>query len=141
MHRHCFTYGSLMSADIMSRVCAAQLTGIPASLAGFSRHPVRGEAYPGIVPAARGRVDGLLYQDLPVAVWRRLDAFEGDLYERRSVSVTLADGRSMEADTYVFKPEHSHLLEPGDWDFTDFMQRGKADFEARYLGFDWLAQV
>ena len=46
--RHCFTYGSLMWADIMARVCGHEFVSEPASLADHCRHPVHGEDYPGL---------------------------------------------------------------------------------------------
>jgi gamma-glutamylcyclotransferase (GGCT)/AIG2-like uncharacterized protein YtfP len=138
MSQHCFTYGSLMCADIMARVAGSPAHAEPATLHGYARHPVRGEEYPGMVPAPRGTVSGVLYRALPDAAWARLDAFEGDRYARRQVSVILADGRSKAAWTYVFKPEHAHLLATGEWDFAAFLGQGKARFEALYLGFDKL---
>jgi gamma-glutamylcyclotransferase (GGCT)/AIG2-like uncharacterized protein YtfP len=138
MSQHCFAYGSLMCADIMARVAGGAPMGEPASLSGYVRHPVHGEEYPGIVPAPRGAVSGILYRDLPASAWVRLDAFEGDRYVRRQVSVTMADGRVETAWAYVFKPEHAHLLEAGEWDFGAFLRQGKARFEALYLGFDSL---
>ena len=43
MTRHRFAYGSLMWADIMARACGREFAGVPASLAGDRRQPVRGE--------------------------------------------------------------------------------------------------
>ncbi|MBK6744037.1 MAG: gamma-glutamylcyclotransferase [Hydrogenophilales bacterium] len=138
MSRHCFTYGSLMCADIMSRVCAVDLRSVPATLPGFSRHPVRDATYPGIQPAGNARVDGLLYLDLPESAWPRLDAFEGEMYARTLVQVELSGGHTAETWAYVFKPEHRHLLMTGDWDFKAFLRCGKSHFEVCYLGFDRL---
>ncbi|MBL8437543.1 MAG: gamma-glutamylcyclotransferase [Zoogloeaceae bacterium] len=141
MRLHCFTYGSLMCDDIMSAVCGLErgrLVGEPAWLADFSRHPVRGEAYPGMVPAPSGAVEGVLYRGLPAAAWPRLDEFEGAQYERQAVRIRTASGEPLEAETYVFRPEFAHLLLPGDWDFDAFLREGKARFMAGYLGFDRL---
>lgn len=136
---HCFTYGSLMCADIMARVCGLAVTGEDARLAGYARHPVRGEDYPGLVPDAAGEVHGLLYRDLPASAWPRLDAFEGEMYARLPVRVESAAGMVHKAWAYVFIPEYRHLLQPGEWDFARFLASGRARFESRYLGFDSLA--
>ncbi len=133
---HAFTYGSLMWADIMGRVCGAEFASEPASLAGHARHPVRGEDYPGLQPAAGGSVPGRLYRDVDTAAWARLDVFEGAQYERADVIVTLADGTTLPAQVYRFRPEFADRLLPGDWDAQAFEREGHARFTARYAGFD-----
>lgn len=133
---HCFTYGSLMWADIMARVCGREFASEPATLAGHSRHPVRGEDYPGLRPAADGVVAGRLYRDVDAAAWARLDAFEGDEYERVDVLVALADGRTVPAQVYRFKGDVAERLLPGAWDVDAFGREGRARFLARYVGFD-----
>lgn len=142
MHEHCFTYGSLMCEDIMSAVCGTPCTRhAPATLAEHRRHPVIGQHYPGMVPAPGSAVRGVLYLDLPSSAWPRLDAFEGEEYTRERVTVTLADGRSVTAWTYVFKPQYASRLVAGDWDFEHFLLHGKARFEAAYLGFGALGDT
>ena len=132
----CFTYGSLMWADIMARVCGRVLASEPARLFGHSRHPVRGEDYPGLRPAAGGVIEGRLYRGIDESLWRRLDAFEGADYERVQVSVVLPDGRADAAWVYQFRAEPAAgLLLPGDWDPQAFEREGRARFMAQYIGF------
>ena len=138
MPQHCFTYGSLMCDDIMAAVAGLRAAAVPAQLDGYRRSPVIGEHYPGMVPAAGDKVEGVLYLELPDTAWARLDAFEGDEYRREQVSVACADGRIETAWTYVFKPEYAARLAVGAWDFERFLETGKARFEARYMGFDSL---
>ncbi|PTT86532.1 gamma-glutamylcyclotransferase [Pelomonas sp. HMWF004] len=133
---HCFTYGSLMWADIMARVCGHEFASVPATLAGHRRHPVCGEDYPGLRPATGHAVPGRLYLDVTQAAWARLDAFEGVEYERVQVQVTLADGRLRPAQVYLFCADAAHRLLPGDWDAEAFEREGRARFIARYAGFD-----
>jgi gamma-glutamylcyclotransferase (GGCT)/AIG2-like uncharacterized protein YtfP len=132
----CFTYGSLMCEDIMSHVAGLPLQGEPALLAGYARHAVRDEDYPGMVPLTGGQVAGVLYRDLAGTALDRLDRFEGEMYERCRVFVRDAQGLDTEAWTYVFRPGFSHLLLPGDWSFEHFLASGKTRFTARYMGFD-----
>ncbi|WP_457325709.1 gamma-glutamylcyclotransferase family protein [Roseateles sp. P5_E11] len=136
MTRHCFTYGSLMWADIMARVCGREFASEPASLAGHARHPVRGQDYPGLRAAAGGLVPGRLYRDVDADAWERLDAFEGVEYERADVVVALADGNALLAQVYRFRPEFADRLLPGDWDADAFAQEGRERFIARYVGFE-----
>ena len=138
MTRHCFTYGSLMWADIMARVCGREFASEPASLADHRRHPVRGQDYPGLRAAPGGLVPGRLYRDVDEAAWARLDAFEGDEYERADVVVTLAGGATLAAQVYRFRAEFLPRLLPGDWDADAFEREGRARFMARYVGFDLL---
>ncbi|RTL21873.1 MAG: gamma-glutamylcyclotransferase [Burkholderiales bacterium] len=138
MTHHCFTYGSLMWADIMARVCGRGFASEPAVLAGHRRHPVRGQDYPGLWPAPGHEVPGRLYLDVDAAAWARLDAFEGDEYERVEVQVRLADGRCAAAQAYRFRAACRDRLLPGDWDADAFAREGRQRFEARYLGFDAL---
>ena len=136
MTSHCFTYGSLMWADIMARVCGREFASEPASLADHARHPVRGQDYPGLRPAPGGVVPGRLYRDVDAAAWARLDAFEGEEYERAEVQVTLADGRVLPAQVYRFRGDFESRLLPGAWDAEAFEREGRARFLARYAGFD-----
>ena len=136
--RHCFTYGSLMWADIMARVCGHEFPSEPASLADHRRHPVRGQDYPGLRTAPGGEVPGRLYLDVTDEAWARLDAFEGDEYERADVVVALADGRTLPAQVYRFRTEVADRLLPGDWDVEAFAREGRQRFMARYVGFEVL---
>ena len=136
---HCFTYGSLMWADIMARVCGREFASEPASLAGHSRHPVRGQDYPGLRPAAAGLVPGRLYRDVDATAWTRLDAFEGEEYERVEVLVALADGSTVPAQVYRFRGDFAERLLPGAWDVDAFEREGRERFLARYVGFDLIA--
>ena len=133
---HCFTYGSLMWAAIMARVGGREFAGEPASLAGYARRPVRGQDYPGLQAAVGGVVEGRLYRDVDAAAWARLDAFEGEEYERVAVQVTLADGSSLPAFVFRFRAEFAGRLLPGDWDVAAFEREGRQRFVARYAGFD-----
>ena len=135
MSAHIFTYGSLMCADIMRAACGGLPASMPARLSGFSRHPVAGEDYPGIRRNAGHSVAGLLYLDVAPQQVSRLDVFEGVQYAREEVCVTLDDGRTHTAFTYVFKPDFLHLLEPGEWSLEAFLSAGHERFRRRYAGF------
>jgi gamma-glutamylcyclotransferase (GGCT)/AIG2-like uncharacterized protein YtfP len=136
-----FAYGSLMCADIMSAAAGLNCAGEPARLAGYARHPVVGEAYPGVMPQPSASVSGVLYRDLDAAAFARLDAFEGDLYDRISLTVELADGASAPAWCYVVKAVYRDRLAPGDWNFETFLTEGKTRFQRQYLGFTILGRA
>lgn len=134
----CFTYGSLMSEDIMSAVTGVRAAHCGATLDGYRRHPVIGAEYPGMVAGTGHQVRGVLYLELPPTAWPRLDRFEGGEYERRIVEVALADGTRKPAWTYVFRDDLASRLDKGDWDFERFLREGKARFVAEYFGFNTL---
>lgn len=136
--RHCFTYGSLMWADIMARVCGHDFPSEPASLADHQRHPVRGQDYPGLRAMPGVGVAGRLYLDVTESAWARLDAFEGEEYERADVVVSLAGGRRLPAQVYRFRAGFADRLLPGDWDAEAFARQGRQRFIARYVGFEAL---
>ncbi|MBT0961275.1 gamma-glutamylcyclotransferase family protein [Denitromonas iodatirespirans] len=128
----CFTYGSLMCEDIFRAVTGQPCRTEPAALAGYRRHPVRGEDYPGIRPAGDATVDGVLYHGVSPAALARLDAFEGAHYLREAVEVRTVGGAMVAAWVYVFHPAQAHRLAPGDWDAAAFKRHGKVRFLRRY---------
>jgi len=135
---NCFTYGTLMCQDIMAEVTGCQLLGEPATLTDHRRLSVAGQEYPGLVVAEGYAVEGIVYRDVPLSIWERLDRFEGAMYERIAVSLRLADGKTMPAETYLVRPEFEKRLEPIDWDFDQFLRQGKSRFTAGYLGYEQL---
>jgi gamma-glutamylcyclotransferase (GGCT)/AIG2-like uncharacterized protein YtfP len=133
--RHLFAYGTLMCDDIFAEVSGLQRSGIPAALCGYRRRSVVGAAYPGIIACAEDRVDGVIYRALPASAWRRLDRFEGEMYLRQGVRVQLAGGGAAMAETYVVRPAYRRRLTSVDWDFTEFLCRGKSQFRREYRGY------
>lgn len=132
MRAHCFTYGSLMCPDIMAAVAGRAYRSVPAVLDGYRRRPVLGQAYPGIRPDADHRVAGVLYFDVSAPAWQRLDAFEGEEYQRDRVAVALDEGAVLDAWVYVFRPRFAHRLGAGGWDYERFLRTGKACFMAQW---------
>lgn len=96
-----FAYGTLMCDDIMREVSGCDLSHRPGTLHGYSRRAVKGEDYPAIVADETGVVVGVIYLDVPDSAWRRLDAFEGEMYARQAVQVDLSDGVTLVAGVYV----------------------------------------
>lgn len=128
-----FAYGTLIHPDVMHAVTGRRLASRPASLTGFRRVRVRGERYPGIVPDAGSRTEGRLYEGLDEGLLEQLDAFEGDLYERRAVAVRSTDG-AVWAVTYVVPRCNRARLEPGPWDEARFLREDLPGFVARCRG-------
>ena len=124
-----------MCEDIMEDVSGCCLSRIAGTLRGYSRRHVKGEHYPALVLDEKGCVEGVVYRNLPISAWDRLDRFEGEMYARQIVEVELKGGSSLRAETYVVKPNFLDRLDQTDWDFADFLRNGKASFQRHYKGY------
>ncbi|KAG2149077.1 uncharacterized protein EDB93DRAFT_1143515 [Suillus bovinus] len=98
-----FFYGTLMHPEILKRVIGndgSQLQMCPALLPDYTRHQVKNEDYPGILPYSQSRVmfdhdlnpdeksvRGSLVTGLSDEDVKLLDVFEGDQYTRELVPV------------------------------------------------------
>jgi gamma-glutamylcyclotransferase (GGCT)/AIG2-like uncharacterized protein YtfP len=130
-----FTYGSLMCEDIMFAVVGGPLHYTRALLPRYRRYLVKNEHYPGVMPSACGSVDGIVYHDISSEGWARLDRFEGELYNRRLVTVFYENEDEAQVHCYVFRPEFRQQLTTEEWDFNTFLLHGKRLFQTRYPGF------
>jgi gamma-glutamylcyclotransferase (GGCT)/AIG2-like uncharacterized protein YtfP len=120
-----FTYGTLMLAEVMEIVAGHRLPSRRAELPGYGRRLLRGAVYPGLVPAAGETTAGVLWEGLDAPALARIDRFEGSLYVRPELCVTLAPGERCTAFVYLLRPEHRALATAGAWD--------EAEFRARHL--------
>ena len=108
MTEYLFVYGTLAPGRQNAHVLAGVPgTWEPATVRGILFPNGRGAAagYPGFVPDDRGpSVRGFLFtSERLVDHWARLDAFEGDGYERRKVRVERGIGGRVEAHVYALR--------------------------------------
>ncbi|KAI8142056.1 Butirosin biosynthesis, BtrG-like protein [Fennellomyces sp. T-0311] len=136
MSEAAFFYGTLMAAEVRSRVICgllatpaqkeaklATLRLRPAILKGHRRHALKNLDYPGVVYTGReeDQVVGVLCEGLYSQDVKRLDAFEGDEYKRCSVEVTPTDGQTpVNCQVYIWIEGDEHLL-PHDWELDGFV--------------------
>jgi gamma-glutamylcyclotransferase (GGCT)/AIG2-like uncharacterized protein YtfP len=126
-----FTYGTLMIPSVMYAVTARRFRIKKSILKGYARFTVKGESYPGIIPIADAITEGIVYFDVDEPSLERLDAFEGDLYQRTPVRVETEDKKILSADTYVIPPKYRGYLSGKEWDENEFIQKElKAFLEA-----------
>jgi gamma-glutamylcyclotransferase (GGCT)/AIG2-like uncharacterized protein YtfP len=116
-----FTYGTLQVPEVMEAVTGRAFPSEAAVLDGYARFIVRRQAYPGILAAPGAATPGRVYADVDAGSLRRLDRFEGDLYERRRVSVSVAGGECLAAETYVVPATRRHCLSAEPWDIERFI--------------------
>lgn len=112
----------------MKAVTGQAFSGQEAVLNNWARFRVRASEYPGITPQQDSQVTGKLYWGLDEKVMSKLDAFEGEKYERVVVQVAMADGSFEEAYTYAIKEDCRNLLSADPWDFDRFLQNGLEKF-------------
>ena len=109
-----------MLAEVME-IVAGQLPERRAGvLAGFRRGKLRGRLYPGLVPDAAARVEGVLWEGLDATALARIDRFEGALYERQHGEVMLPAAERRATHVYVLVPAQRSLLLERDWDEAEF---------------------
>jgi gamma-glutamylcyclotransferase (GGCT)/AIG2-like uncharacterized protein YtfP len=120
-----FIYGTLMSPRVVSTLLGRPILSDfpPATLSGFSRHPVRDHVFPGTIPNANGEVQGRLLEDnmlCPLDI-TLLDWFEGDEYDRRMVKVCTESGVSLDAHVYIWRRDLiGELKLDEEWSYENF---------------------
>ena len=124
----------------MFAVSGGPLPHTPALLSGYRRFTVEHEHYPGVVPSAKGLVDGIVYHNIPQEAWARLDRFEGEMYSRRLVNVRYENGGLAQVYCYVFRQEFRHRITEEEWDLETFLRFGKKIFQTQYLGYKHIEQ-
>jgi len=130
-----FAYGTLMIPAVMYAVTARHFRFKKAMLRGYARFTVKGESYPGIIPASDAVTEGIIYLNVDEASLERLDIFEGDLYQRTPVGVEAEGEEILNAATYVIKPEYRGFLSSKAWDAKEFAQKDLEAFLETYQGF------
>ncbi len=135
-----FVYGTLMHPEVMRAITNRVHTPHGAVLTGYARYRVMGELYPGLTPEQDAETPGILFQGLTGAELRKLDAFEGSLYQRVRVAVRLEAGDSVEAQTYVIVPSCRYRLSDRPWSINAFGRQGLRQFIERYSGFRRVAR-
>ena len=127
MKSHVFTYGSLMFAEVWTRVVTGRYRSIEGMLNDHARFAVTGQDYPGMVHAVGSRVTGVVHLDVDAEDLVHLDRFEGDDYRRVTVPVICADDASRSCATYLYQPVDRLRSTP--WDPSAFaMERFLATY-------------
>ena len=130
-----FTYGTLMDAAIMHKVCAENFSSQAAVISGYLRKKLIDEVYPGIIAQPDASVQGRVYFDVSAQALQYLDDFEGDYYQREAVVAILDNAETVQAETYVMTAASASLLSQEDWSLEEFLQRDKPLFEEKYGGY------
>lgn len=128
--KHCFFfYGTLMDALVFEMVIGKNHSGIrkqPAVLKDFKRVKVNGAKYPAVFSSIGEQVEGILVEGITSEYAVCLDEFEDDQYERQNVSVSLNDGKNINALVYIAGPKM--LLEDKAWDLEEWVLNDRSQF-------------
>ncbi len=119
-----FAYGILQDPSVFLSVIGRVPESAPAFVRDYSARPVAGATYPGLIPCPGAHAHGRIYFGLTEAELKRLDAFEGEFYERIPISAIPRSERTEAAAwAYCFREGHRHRLESGEWTFERYRQR------------------
>jgi gamma-glutamylcyclotransferase (GGCT)/AIG2-like uncharacterized protein YtfP len=130
-----FVYGTLMIPSVMYAVTTRKFRSADAVLRGYARYTVKGESYPGIIPETDAVTEGIVRLDVDELSLKRLDAFEGDLYQRTPISVETEKGAIFNVETYIVKPEYRDSLSTKKWNLEEFSKNHLESFLKTYSGF------
>lgn len=132
MNNKLFVYGSLMAPEVVQTLLRRMPSKIqdPAFIHGFTRHPVRGCAFPGLVRSLTpsSRVEGLLFEDLTVKDMEILDWFEDEAYEKIVVDVHVQGDNSVvgsvvQALVYLWSHPLEELDVDSSWCYRTFREQ------------------
>ena len=124
-----------MIPDVMYAVTTREFRFMDAILRGYACLAVKGESYPGIIPTTDAVTKGILYFDVDELSLERLDAFEGNLYQRTMVRIETEEKEIRDAETYVIKPEYRGYLSWEAWDVQKFIRKDLETFLETFSGF------
>lgn len=130
---HLFTYGSLMYRHVWERVVAGTYRMCSGVVHGYVRRRIVGATYPALVRAApTDTVAGMVYLNLSARDLLVVDAFEeeGTAYIRIEVPVTLENGGTLHAWTYLYR--HLADVDHTAWNPEEFERTGLERFLATY---------
>ena len=121
-----------MIPEIWTAVTGSTRIGEPATLRNHARFLVAGADFPGLVASndSNRQVAGCVYRDLDERIFRSLDRYEDDFYQREQVQVDCTNGAILTCVTYLVPSEHFSLLSEQDWSLETF----RAEALPRYLG-------
>lgn len=117
----------------MEAVTGRSFEAQPVRLPDHMIYRMKNAEYPGVIQQPDSSVAGVLYQDLSERDFRALDAFEGEQYQRRLVSVLKKDETSIDAWAYIVREEKQDDLLLATWTLSDFLEKDFDRFMTRFV--------
>jgi gamma-glutamylcyclotransferase (GGCT)/AIG2-like uncharacterized protein YtfP len=130
---HLFVYGTLQHAHVWRSVVRGEYTSRQAILEGFMASELKGAVYPGLIKKEGEITPGMVYFDISREDILRLDAFEGNNYERVEVYPMLNNNESVITHAYMYKGSKNMLVNV-PWSYEQYLKFGHEKFLAGYGG-------
>lgn len=118
-----FTYGTLQFPSLMLAITSNRFRSESAQLDGYASYLVCGKSYPALLPDTTASTPGIIYHHIDRRSLRRLDAYEGNNYQKNQLPVTLQSGKKITALVYTAHPSFYHRVSQQYWDINQFETR------------------
>ena len=118
-----FVSGPLMFRDVAQAVTGKTFTVQSGLLHGYSQFVIQDEGQSAMIPFPDRAVDGLIYCDVDKTSLAKLDAFQGNRFERVEVTVEAEGGEWVEAEAYCLKLRCRKELSAQEWDEDVFREK------------------
>lgn len=133
--KNLFTYGTLMFSDVIHRIVHKKYPGQPAVVKGFKRTQIIGDVYPVAIPQNGACVEGVIYLNVNQKDCLRLDAFEGEYYQRiktQAFESAKSEHPLFTCELYVLKAKYYKLASKKHWNPEAFSKNFIQSFTKRY---------
>ncbi len=111
-----FVSGPLMFKEVFQAVTGKTFPAQSGLLHGYAQFAIRDEGQAAMIPFPDRAVDGVVYIDVDAEALARMDAFQGNRFEREEVTVESEAGAWLEAEAYCLKLRRRKVLSVDDWD-------------------------
>ena len=102
MEHALFAYGTLQLPEVMEKILGRSVDGVPAVLKDYRCGLVARANFPGIVPQQGSTVMGMRLSGFSQNDLQALDVYEGELYRRIRVNVSLEEAPIPEKQSWVY---------------------------------------
>lgn len=127
-----FTYGTLLSPQVLQVVLGRVPDRVDAELKGYSRHPINGQCYPAVRPCDGKSVQGSLLRSLTASELLAMDGFEDPAYERCILPVWLSDDNVVMARVWARTADDVADLDlTKDWNYEYYLSAHEESYILR----------
>ena len=130
-----FLCGPLRLQQVMRLVYDGVLVRTLAVLPGYRCVRVRARPYHGLIAAPSGSVNGIVCEYLDKEVIEQIALLKGAMYEPRTLTVNMVDGRKIGATVFVTKKEYFSCLMFETWDIKDFIENNLEEYCKNHVPF------
>jgi hypothetical protein len=110
-----FVSGPLMFRDLIKAVTGKVFTVESGVLHGYAQFTIKDEGQSAMIPFPDRMVEGVVYLDVDDDSLARIDAFQGNRFEREEVTVEAENGEWLEASAYCLKQRRRKILSAEEW--------------------------